>query len=43
MIWIAASGAAWGPQPSFRSVTRKLPLTCCTLLLEIPMSAYGKL
>ena len=25
------------------SATRKLPLICCTLPLEIPVSAYGKL
>lgn len=32
-----------GPELSFGSATRKLPLICCTLLLEIPVSAYRKL
>ena len=31
------------PEQPFRSAARKLPLTCCTLLLEISLSAYGKL
>lgn len=32
-----------GPEPSFRSAARKLPLACCTLLLELPLSPYDEL
>lgn len=35
--------AAMGPEPPFRKAARNLPLTCCTLLLEIPVCANGKL
>jgi hypothetical protein len=36
-------GSALDPEPTLGSSTQKLPLTCCTLLLEVLLSAYGKL
>jgi len=31
------------PEPPVRSAARNLPLTCCTLVLDIPVPAYGLL